>query len=242
MRVLLTVTALIGAVSRGCSSLPSPISATAPAWHVSGASRPILADNSVLSRFGLDHGQLDPVVAHRRSKRHRLEWGRPARLVIAGSDRGFLRNAVKPLADGKLQWSLCEILLHGHCGFGRNCRRAKCGGQSMPDCSPGCGGGRHACIWRRSRAAVTTAAVGRTAAAVAGGWTGVAVASATVVLLPFAAVAGAWRMAKSKKNKKEQAIQQAVAGCLTERGYPVVGWEPVSKKISRAVGETTRRD
>ncbi len=88
----------------------------------------------------------------------------------------------------------------------------------------------------------TTAAVGGTAAAVAGGWTGVAVASATVVLLPFAAVAGAWRMAKSKKNKKEKAIQQAMAGCLTGQGYPVVGWEPASGKTSQAAGETTRRD
>lgn len=91
-------------------------------------------------------------------------------------------------------------------------------------------------------AGVTTAAVGGTAAAVAGGWTGVAVASATVVLLPFAAVAGAWRVAKSKKNKKEKAVQQAMAGCLTERGYPVVGWEPASKKMSQAARGTTRRD
>ena len=83
----------------------------------------------------------------------------------------------------------------------------------------------------------TTAAVGGTAAAVAGGYTGLAVASATVVLLPFAAVAGAWRMAKSKKNKKEKAIQQAMAGCLTERGYPVVGWEPASKQLSPRADE-----
>ena len=91
-------------------------------------------------------------------------------------------------------------------------------------------------------AGVTTAAVGGTAAAVAGGWTGLAVASATIVLLPFAAVGGAWRMAKTKKNRKEKAIQQAMAGCLTARGYPVVGWEPVSKRKSPAAGATTRRD
>lgn len=91
-------------------------------------------------------------------------------------------------------------------------------------------------------AGVTTAAVGGTAAAVAGGWTGVAVASATVVLLPFAAVAGAWRMAKTKKNKKEKAIQQAMAGCLTGRGYPVIGWEPVPKKAFSAPGERPRPD
>ncbi len=91
-------------------------------------------------------------------------------------------------------------------------------------------------------AGVTTAAVGGTAAAVAGGWTGLAVASATIVLLPFAAVGGAWRMAKSKKNRKEKAIQQAMAGCLTERGYPVVGWEPASKKISPAARGRARPD
>ena len=84
-------------------------------------------------------------------------------------------------------------------------------------------------------AGATTMAVGGTAAAVAGGWTGVAVASATVVLLPFAAVAGAWGMAKKKKNRKERAAQQAMAGCLTERGYPVVGWEPASRKAENPV-------
>ena len=76
-------------------------------------------------------------------------------------------------------------------------------------------------------------AVGSAAALTAGGYTGLAVASATVVALPFVAVAGAWRLAKNRKNKKEQRIQQATAGCLTERGYPVVGWEPVSKKAGR---------
>ena len=84
----------------------------------------------------------------------------------------------------------------------------------------------------------TTAAVGGTAAAAVGGYAGLAVASATVVLLPFAAVAGAWRLAKTKKNKKEKGIQQAMAGCLTGRGYPVVGWEPVPRKTSAAKADT----
>jgi hypothetical protein len=79
-------------------------------------------------------------------------------------------------------------------------------------------------------AGVTTAAVGGAAAASAGGLGGFALASATVVALPFVAVAGAWGMAKKKKNKKERQVQQVMAGCLTERGYPVVGWEPVSKE------------
>lgn len=75
-----------------------------------------------------------------------------------------------------------------------------------------------------------TMAVGSAAAAGVGGWGGLAVASATVVALPFVMVGGGWWMAKSKKNKKERKIQQAMAGCLTEHGFPVVGWTPSSKK------------
>jgi len=90
-------------------------------------------------------------------------------------------------------------------------------------------------------AGAATAAVGGTAAAVAGGYGGLAVASATVVLLPFAAVAGAWRMAKVRKNKKEKAFQQAMAGCLGERQYPVLGWEPASRKMAPGAGATTSR-
>ena len=86
-----------------------------------------------------------------------------------------------------------------------------------------------------------TVAVGGTAAAVAGGYGGLAVASATVVLLPFAVIGGAWRMAKAKKNKKEKAIQRAMAGCLHGRGYPVLGWEPVSGRKSAPVREAARR-
>lgn len=81
-------------------------------------------------------------------------------------------------------------------------------------------------------AGATTAAVGGTAAAMAGGWGGVAVASATIVLLPFAALGGAWGMAKRKKLQKEKAVKQAMSGCLNERGYAVVDWQPASKKKS----------
>jgi hypothetical protein len=79
-------------------------------------------------------------------------------------------------------------------------------------------------------AGATAAAVGTAAGMAAGGWTGLAVASATVVALPFVAVAGAWKVAKNRKTRKERAIQQVMAGCLTERGYPVVGWEPIAKE------------
>jgi len=75
-----------------------------------------------------------------------------------------------------------------------------------------------------------TAAVGGTAAAVAGGWGGVALASATIVLLPFAVVGGAWGMSRMKRARKERAIKTALQGCLKERGYEVAGWTKVTKK------------
>src|SRR5947209_4128704 len=62
-----------------------------------------------------------------------------------------------------------------------------------------------------------TAAVGGTAAAVAGGWGGVALASATIVLLPFAVVGGAWGMSRMKRARKERAIKTALQGCLKEK-------------------------
>jgi hypothetical protein len=77
-----------------------------------------------------------------------------------------------------------------------------------------------------------TAAVGGTAAAMAGGWGGVALASATVVLLPFAVVGGAWGMSRMKRAKKERAIKTALEGCLQERGFQVAGW---SKAIGKPV-------
>jgi hypothetical protein len=86
-------------------------------------------------------------------------------------------------------------------------------------------------------AGMATAAVGGTAAAAVGGLGGFAAASATLVLAPVAVVAGAWRLAKTKKNRKEKAVQQAMAGCLTGRGYPVIGWEPISRKASANFGE-----
>ena len=58
---------------------------------------------------------------------------------------------------------------------------------------------------------------------------GAALASATVIAIPFVAIGGAWAMAKAKRNKKERAIQLAMAGCLTERGHQIVGWERTRK-------------
>ena len=62
-------------------------------------------------------------------------------------------------------------------------------------------------------------AVGSAAATSAGMFGGLAVAGATIVLLPFAAVGGAVGMAKAKRKKKEAAIQTAMAGCLGESGH-----------------------
>lgn len=79
-------------------------------------------------------------------------------------------------------------------------------------------------------AGATVAVVGGAAASSAGFYTGLAVAGATVVALPFVAVAGAWGLAKSKKKKKERAIQTAMTGCLEERGYQVASWDRLPKQ------------
>jgi hypothetical protein len=68
---------------------------------------------------------------------------------------------------------------------------------------------------------------------------GAALASATVVLLPFAILGGAWGMSRAKRAKKERAIETALEGCLRERGYQIVGWSEGTKKpttIQRATG------
>jgi len=75
-----------------------------------------------------------------------------------------------------------------------------------------------------------TAAVGGAAATAMGGYGGLALASATVVLLPFAVLGGAWGMARSKRAKKERAIKAALSGCLRERGYEVAEWTKAPKE------------
>jgi hypothetical protein len=66
---------------------------------------------------------------------------------------------------------------------------------------------------------------------------GTALASATIVLLPFAILGGAWGMSRAKRAKKERAIKTALEGCLQQRGYQVIDW---SKGISkRTVVEPT---
>lgn len=79
-------------------------------------------------------------------------------------------------------------------------------------------------------AAGATTAVAGGALASAGGYAGLAAASATIVLLPFAIVGGAWGMAKMKRARKERAIKAAMTGCLRDRGYQVAGWTKVETK------------
>lgn len=76
----------------------------------------------------------------------------------------------------------------------------------------------------------TVAVAGGALATSAGLYTGAAIASATVVLLPFALVGGAWGAAKMKRAKKEKAIKTAMAGCLAERGHQVSGWVKAPKR------------
>ena len=68
-------------------------------------------------------------------------------------------------------------------------------------------------------------AAGTAPATSAGLYGGMAVATATIVLLPVAIVGGALGMAKIKRHKKEKAIQQVMGGCLLDRGYEVASWE-----------------
>lgn len=95
--------------------------------------------------------------------------------------------------------------------------------------------GRSSSLAAGAGAGAGTAAVGGTAAAVAGGWGGVALASATVVLLPFAIVGGAWGMSRMKRARKERAIKTALGGCLQDRGYHVASWSKATAEPSSAV-------
>jgi hypothetical protein len=86
-------------------------------------------------------------------------------------------------------------------------------------------------------AAGTAVAVGGTAAASSAGlYGGMAVASATIVALPFVAVAGAWGLSRAKRARKEKAVKMALGGCLRERGYEVSEWTkaPKAKKARKA--------
>jgi hypothetical protein len=91
--------------------------------------------------------------------------------------------------------------------------------------------GRLASAGAGAAAGAATAVGGAALASSAGLYGGMAVASATVVLIPFAAVGGAWMMANAKRSKKEKIIQQAMAGCLTERGHTILSWEKTGKKM-----------
>ena len=83
-------------------------------------------------------------------------------------------------------------------------------------------------------AGATTAAVGGAAATAVGGYAGLAAASATIVLLPFAILGGAWGMSRAKRSKKERAIKAAMEGCLAERGYQIAGWSKGVKTAATA--------
>jgi hypothetical protein len=93
--------------------------------------------------------------------------------------------------------------------------------------------GRSSSVAAGAGAGAGTATVGGAAAAAAGGWGGVALASATIVLLPFAVVGGAWGMSRAKRARKERAIKTALQGCLKDKGYEVVGWQRAANKPDR---------
>ncbi len=75
---------------------------------------------------------------------------------------------------------------------------------------------------------------GAAAASSAGLYGGMAVASATIVLIPFVALGSAFGLSRIKRGKKERAIKTALAGCLQERGHAVTGWDKVDRKALKA--------
>ena len=75
---------------------------------------------------------------------------------------------------------------------------------------------------------------GSAGVASAGLWGGMAVASATLVLMPVAIVGGAFGMARIKRHKKEAAIQRVMAGCLHDRGYEVASWRKAPRLKAEA--------
>src|SRR6476469_3314371 len=94
------------------------------------------------------------------------------------------------------------------------------------------GSGRMASGAAGAAAGATTAVLGSAAATSAGLYGGgVALASATVVLLPFAIVGGAVGMAKMKRHRREVAIQRVMTGCLAQRGFAVTGWTRPPKTL-----------
>ena len=98
------------------------------------------------------------------------------------------------------------------------------------------GKGREASAAVGAGAGAGTAAVGAATATAVGGWTGVALASATVVLLPVAIIGGAWGMSRAKRSKKEHAIKTALQGCMHERGYEIAGWTKAPKAKGSSSG------
>jgi hypothetical protein len=81
-------------------------------------------------------------------------------------------------------------------------------------------------------------AAGAAGVAGAGLYGGMAVASATLVLMPVAIIGGALGMAKIKRHKKEQAIQRVMTGCLRDRGYAVASWQKAPKSHSATESST----
>jgi hypothetical protein len=90
--------------------------------------------------------------------------------------------------------------------------------------------GRASSVGAGAAAGAGTAAAGSATAAAVGGWGGLGIASATVVLLPFAVLGGAFGMSRVKRAKKEKAIKHVLSGCMAERGYEIAGWTKAGKK------------
>jgi hypothetical protein len=79
---------------------------------------------------------------------------------------------------------------------------------------------------------------GGAAAASAGLYGGMAVMSATLVLMPVAIIGGAVGMAKMKRHRKEVAIHRAMSGCLHEHGFDVASWQKAPRTRAAKPGQS----
>jgi hypothetical protein len=57
-----------------------------------------------------------------------------------------------------------------------------------------------------------------------------AAASVAMIAMPVIGVAAAWGIAKRSKLRKERAIKEATALCLSEQGHTVAGWEKAKRR------------
>lgn len=151
-------------------------------------------------------------------------------LLVAGCSsrpRNFAPVLSAPPADAQAyeaQWMACRDQIAADSKKGSERVASAAGGAAV-----GAGAGVAA------GAAASGATYGTLGAAAAAG-------AAVLAVVPVFGLAGAWGLSKIKKTKKERAIKEATAHCLTEAGYRVDGWRVMSKKEVRAIAAAGAAD